>query len=135
MKNVATSVFMVLMSVFGFNQVDSISNLPHLLTECDNETNGLFKNIMLPASDDDYSITTFYQVVAAKYSVGKYKVDGIFYESDNVIINDVWVVIVDHNDETLLRPLCLLENFTNPIELEFAYDEVFNYLIGLRDKK
>jgi hypothetical protein len=135
MKNVATSVFMVLMSVFGFNQVDSISNLPHLLTECDNETNGLFKNIMLPASDDDYSITTFYQIVAAKYSAGKYKVDGMFYESDNTIINDVSVMIVDHNDESLFLPLCLLEKFTNPIELEIAYDEVFNYLIALRDKK
>jgi hypothetical protein len=129
MKNIAVSIFMVLVSVFGFSQGDTTSNLPYLFTKCKSESNELSNKFAMPLSFHENSISKFESQVTEYFSVDNYSVYVSSYTKNKETIDYVWVEIFDDTTEnSVFIPFCVLDEMEQIRNLKNEYDIVFNYM-------
>ena len=134
MKNIAVSIFMVLVSVFGFGQEDTtrieVDNLfPVLFSDCDDSFVENEVNIIFPLSTDHNGILVFRDVVEATYSNETYSVVVERFDITTDLISDVWVQIADGDGSTLIiARLCKIHQaFTQGI-LFTELDSIFDFI-------
>ena len=132
MKNLVVFFVLFLMSFVGFSQVDtneiSFKNLSPLFGEYCSDDSDLNKVFFIPLSIDTFGIRIFNETINYTFSKGEYKAYLLDYKTDRKYIRDIWVEVVDGDNESIIVQFCTLNDVFKTGILFDEYKTIFDFI-------